>query len=317
MSCTTLYLTRGANNRLFAAAEKYGEVVWISPEQVRAHLSDRHRELRPVESLAAWRASTFCRGVYLDPLLRVFRCYLCYGTYQLAHNAEAIRRALRGAAWQGWDATYADAAVEEVVAIASGADPVCPLTAPSLEGLGQALAQPVLDRGDLDEAGWSIRYHAEEQYEEDWLSSPLVLTGVGADGRSQDWVFKREELAGWLLCGPKLFEALLQFSPVPPIQEHSVTQGAVIDLPERRLRWWTGERLPVGWVEAVRAAWPGWQVEREPDLYPGQLARAGRDPAPWCLTPAELGGLAGALGRAEGWPRVWPRRAIDYRFREE
>lgn len=70
--------------------------------------------------------------------------------------------------------------------------------------------------------------------------------------------------------------------------EDTVHAGAVIDLPSRRLRYWTTESVPPQLVAKVAAAWPGWTVERLPLGFIGHLAATGRDGEDLFMTNAEL-----------------------------
>ncbi|MGP4027110.1 hypothetical protein [Actinomadura sp. 3N407] len=76
--------------------------------------------------------------------------------------------------------------------------------------------------------------------------------------------------------GQSLVAALSAHPPYPLVHETLVASGAVIDLPARRLRYWTPHSVPPRLLADLTAAWPGWSVERLPLGYTGHVAVTGR-----------------------------------------
>ncbi|WP_157429491.1 hypothetical protein [Actinomadura oligospora] len=115
-----------------------------------------------------------------------------------------------------------------------------------------------------------------------------LVSVIGADATLTHWQLSDTIVPLLAHQGESLPGTLAAGAPFPLAAEDAVTDGAVIDLPTRRLRYWTADTVSPGLAARVEAAWPAWKVERLAWGHLGHLAAIGQQPDGLSMTDAEL-----------------------------
>jgi hypothetical protein len=97
-----------------------------------------------------------------------------------------------------------------------------------------------------------------------------------------------EVLLPWLLHGERLLGALAPVVPQFLPYEEDCNAGVIIDCPARCIRHWSSLAVPPALLAGVRAAWPGWTVERLRYGFAGHLAATGRRDPELLIPDVEL-----------------------------
>ncbi|MEU6750552.1 hypothetical protein ABZ914_30425 [Spirillospora sp. NPDC046719] len=237
--------------------------------------------------------SWFCRGVVLDLVTHRYRFFGCdLQTLQpgVSYLESTAVRVASAPGWSGWDVGYAWSGREGLVEVVSEARPAV-VTPAETEGTP-------LDAALTSRDGWFVDWDPIEReisvlYHEtiaDWFApATAVMSVIGSNDTVMDYQLAVNDIAPFLAHhGASLAASLLARAPYPMPAEETVHAGAVVDLPSRRLRYWTTESVPPQLVAKVAAAWPGWTVERLPLGFIGHLAATGRDDEDLFMTNAEL-----------------------------
>jgi hypothetical protein len=281
MGCWTAYLLRDDDGSVGFAWRKYGAWLITDADHRTDLVSWIRREGTALDDEPSRLLGPgYCQGVALDLPGRRYRCFGCAST--IRRNEAADRRVRAAPAWAGWDAGLARGGREElgeVIPAARAAIEPYPLADHSLSDL-------LLGGRDR----WFVSWDAErfeigvldDPASADWVEQGCgLITVVTSDLRVLDYrVTSRhsdaDELLPWLTHGPPLVDALLALAPFPVAWEYQVDAGALIDLDRRVLRYWSRRFVPARLLAAVRAAWPGWSLERLPYGHAEQLALTGR-----------------------------------------
>jgi len=303
MSCSTAYLLRDEDGSCRFAAQKYG--TWLITEaDTWADLVAwiRRDGIALTGESTRFLGGVYCRGVALDLPGRRYRFYSCNPTTR--HNEAADRRVRAAPVWAGWDAGLARGGREELGEMIPAARHVIEPyhVAPS------PLADLLLDDRDRWFVGWDAEALEiavlDDPASADWAAASCdLVTVVTPDLRLLDYRIATrysdsDTLLAWLGHGPVLVDALLAQAPFPLPWEQLVDAGALIDLDRRAVRYWSRRSISAGLLAAVRAAWPGWPVERLPYGHAEQLALTGR-PDPEALDHGSLDGTTDAA--LAGW----------------
>ena len=270
MSCTTLYAVRQPDGWTFST-QKYGLVDLSSPDAVHGLLGQTTR----VMTTGGW----LCRGLLVDATQKLARFHSCH--HELNHpTSRAWERSVQDAvAWAGWDVRFAWGGNDELAERLGESAP--PLAVAS--EVHCATIHPRHCR--YSAATHQLDYDEEPVLTATFSERPAMVTVVSADGRGRHHaVLATWESAQELLgMGPGLAD-VVSGSPVwPTIEEdQSGGWGMLIDQQRRELGFW-GIRCTPGQVAALAKQHPDWTVTRLVEGYAAQLARAGADPAPWCV----------------------------------
>lgn len=292
MSCSTAYLVRDVDGLWRVRWAKYGRWNLLDARDREAVLQATRERSTPLDSLSGppWLSGWACCGVLLDVVARRLRFYGCGLRSGEIENLE--RRVARAPAWADWDVAYALGGREDFAELvpeaASQTEPE-PFVQPSLDQLTGALVE--WDEGFVD---WD-RERLRLRYRWAWWSNLGGLLSVideGLDVLDYGFVhpFSSPVVMPWLLHGERLLDALGPVVPHALPHEREFDDGVIIDCSARCIRCWSGAAIPPRLLASVRAAWPGWTLERLRFGYAGHLAATGRrDPealVPYAELPA-------------------------------
>ncbi|MEL5958863.1 hypothetical protein AADR41_29545 [Streptomyces sp. CLV115] len=290
MGCWTVYALRAEDGTSWVHGEKWG--MW--------DLTDATDRVRLVETVL--RGGTrvgdghdrglggirFCRGVGLDLVARRYRYYSCDPPDVHYLDCDVRRRAM-APDWDGWDVEYAWGGREDFADMVAGKPVFTEVeTGPALPD-----AVPFTSREDWfvgwDPVEWRILVLHSEIIADLVAPAEAVVSLIRSDRTVLDHQLAIREVVPWLAWhGESLTETLPAHAPYPMPMEGTVEAGVVIDLPARRLRYWTTKPVPPRLAARTAATWPGWRVERLPFGFVGHLAATGRDDPDLLLTDTEL-----------------------------
>ncbi|MEU5646657.1 hypothetical protein [Streptomyces milbemycinicus] len=291
MGCWTAYALRAEDGTRWVMGEKWG--IWdLSGAADRVRLVEA--VLRGGTRVGDGRArgllgGAFCRGAALDLVARRYRYYSCDPPDAHYLDCHARRRAT-ASDWDGWDVEYAWGGRDDFADMVAGDEPVFTevQTDPALPD-----GAPLTSREDWfvgwDPGEWRISVLHSEIIADLLAPAEAVVSLIRADHTVLDHQLTIREVVPWLARhGESLTETLPAYAPYPMPLEGTVNAGVVVDLPARRLRYWTTEPVPPRLTARTAAAWPGWRVERLPFGFVGHLAATGRDDPDLLLTDTEL-----------------------------
>ncbi|MER5968880.1 hypothetical protein ABT112_03880 [Streptomyces sp. NPDC002055] len=291
MGCWTAYALRAEDGTSWIMREKWG----------RWDLTDATDRMRLVESVL--RGGTrvgdgrarvlldgpFCCGAALDLVAHRYRYYGCDPPDAHYLDCHARRRA-SASDWDGWDVEYAWGGRDDLADMVAGAEPAATEaeTGPDL-----CDAVPLTSREGWfvgwDPGAWRISVLHSEIIADFLAPAEAVVSLIRADHTVLDHQLTLREVVPWLARhGESLTGTLPAHAPYPMPMEETVNAGVVVDVPARRLRYWTTEPVPSRLTARTAAAWPGWRVERLPLGFVGHLAATGRTGADLLLTDSEL-----------------------------
>jgi hypothetical protein len=190
-------------------------------------------------------------------------------------------------------------------------------------GVAQALGQDSASLLHDNLMEWTTYAEVEIRApaEDPWIAT--VLTVRWEDGKVSDYTLGYEP-QGYLTFGPDLL-AILRGSATGALPRENGDAkdgppmgGAYADVPARVLWVWQDSTRHPAFVEHLRTAWPGWQVEELIDGLAQQVALTGRDPA---LVAAprdqEIAELLGEVTWGDDWdPGALVQRTISPTERE-
>ncbi|MBO2458220.1 hypothetical protein [Actinomadura violacea] len=237
--------------------------------------------------------SWFCRGVVLDFVGHRYRFFGCgLQTLQpgVSYLESTAARLASAPGWSGWDVGYAWSGREALVEMVPEARPAVVTPA--------ATEATPLDAALTSRDGWFVDWNPGEReisvlYHEtiaDWFApATAVVSVIGSDDIVMDYQLAVNDIVPFLAHhDASLTASLLARAPYPMPAEQTVNAGAIVDLPSRRLRYWTTESVPPQLAAKVAAAWPDWIVERLPHGFIGHLAATSRNNEDLIMTDAEL-----------------------------
>ncbi|MFG3256693.1 hypothetical protein [Streptomyces sp. NPDC048172] len=285
MGCWTAFLVRLEDGSSWELDEKYGR--WhLTGADDRAGLVERVlTDGRPVDG--APKTARSCQGLAVDLATRRYRFYSCALNVPRAGVSHRESMALHLAAepgWEDWDVAYAWGGDEELCRLIVPGLP--PRPAEAGEGAeAEAAAQvPAVEVNLASREYWFVDWTPDDRritVRHDELIADLfahatcLISVVAADATLTHWQLVNSVVPLLAHQGEALPRTLAASAPFPLAAEDAVTDGAVIDLRERRLRYWTTDPVPPGLVARVGAVWPGWQVERLAWGHLGHLAAIG------------------------------------------
>lgn len=294
MGCWTAYALRAEDGTSWVMGEKWG--MWdLADATDRVGLVEAVlRGGMRVDDAGArdFLDGVFCRGAALDLVARRYRYYGCGqpGVHYLDCHA---RRRATASDWDGWDVEYAWGGCDDFADLVAETELV--FTEIELPGPTLPDAVPLTSREDWfvgwDPDEWRISVLHSEIIADLVAPAAAVVSLIGADHTVLDYHLNILKVGPWLAWyGESLAEMLPAHAPYPMPMEETVKAGVVIDLPARRLRYWTTDFVPPSLTARMAAVWLGWRVERLPLGYVGHLAATGRhNPDPdLLLTYAEL-----------------------------
>ncbi|MEU9841752.1 hypothetical protein AB0C69_21280 [Actinomadura sp. NPDC048032] len=286
MGCWTAYLVRLEDGSHWELDEKYGR--WhLTGADDRSGLVERIRaDGRNVDGAPNMARS--CQGIALDLTTRRYRFYGCALTMPPAGASHRESMALRQAAtpgWEDWDVAYAWGGDEELRRLLYPGLPPEPARAEAVEVNPAARDYWFVD-WDPDTRQITVRHH--ELIADALADASCLVSVIEADAALTHWQLSNTIVPLLAHHGESLLGALAAEAPFPLAAEDAVTDGAVIDLRARRLRYWTTATVPTGLVARVGETWPGWKVERLAWGHRGHLAAIGRHPDGLSMTDAEL-----------------------------
>ncbi|MEV0661437.1 hypothetical protein ACIBI3_06385 [Actinomadura luteofluorescens] len=181
-----------------------------------------------------------CQGIALDLATRRYRFYSCALNMPSAGVSHRESMALRQAATPGWE--------NWDVAYAWGGD----------------------------EELLTIRH--DELIADVFARATCLVSVIADDATLTHWQLSNTIVPLLAHHGESLPGTLAASAPFPLAAEDAVTDGVVIDLRARRLRYWTTDTASPGLIARMEATWPGWNVERLPWGHLGHLAATGQPP---------------------------------------
>ncbi|MEV3920865.1 hypothetical protein [Actinomadura coerulea] len=286
MGCWTACLVRLEDGSHWELDEKYGR--WhLTGADDRSRLVERVRaDGRPVHE--APNTTRSCQGIALDLTTRRYRFYGCALTMPDAGVSHRESMTLRQAAtpgWEDWDVAYAWGGDEELRRLVFPGLPPEPAMAEAVE-VNPASRDYWFVDWDPDARQITVRHH--ELIADAFAHASCLVSVIAADATLTHWQLSNTIVPLLAHHGESLLGTLAADAPFPLAAEDAVTDGAVIDLRARRLRYWTTDTVPPGLVARVEATWPGWEVERLAWGHLGHLAAIGRHPDGLSMTDAEL-----------------------------
>ncbi|MEU6780144.1 hypothetical protein ABZ912_13135 [Nonomuraea angiospora] len=280
MGCWTGYLLHDADGTCWYEVRKWGDWLITDSSALTEVVTSIRRDGIQIENVTPGDLDgACCRGVALNIPTRRYRCYPCRTSVP---GNEVIDREVRTApVWANWDAGLAWGGREELVEVVPEAERLVwpyDVVVPPPERV------PIASR-----KGWFVtfdtdRFELEVLHDEssaDWyLQGNHLISVVGTDLTVRDYRIdctweRTDTLLPWLVHGQRLIDSLWAEDPFPVPLEENVLSGAVVDLARRELRYWTDMFVPSRLLTQLRAAWPGWQVERLPYGMAGHLAITG------------------------------------------
>lgn len=276
MSCWTAYLVREADGS-----------AWIVGDSGRGHaitdVADRDDTLARIrrhghprelaQTSDGYVGGAFCFGALIDFVARRYRHYPCYG--ERAPLDQVDQEIKASPAWEGWDAGIAMGGREELgELLPEAARIIQPFDV--LDDAHQPMT--LYPRDDWFVAWDPIRFALEVRHSAYWVSpfsSIDVVTTIGTDGTTRDFrVVGRDTtplhpiLVG-LRSGPDALDALCSAAPHPaPTEDETVAHTVVIDHPRSIIHHSPTAFAPARLLDAVRSAWPGWQLRILPTNQP-------------------------------------------------
>ncbi|GAA2065411.1 hypothetical protein GCM10009801_10720 [Streptomyces albiaxialis] len=286
MGCWTSYLVRLDDGSAWESDEKYGR--WhLAGAEDRAGLMARVlSDGRPVGG--APHTARSCQGIALDLVTRRYRFYGCASDVPRAGASHRESMALHLAAtpgWEDWDVAYAWGGDEELRRLLFPGLPPEPARAQAVEVNPASRDYWFVDWAP-DDRRITVRH--DELIADAFADATSLVSLITADAALTHWQLTDPVVPLLAHHGESLLRTLTAGAPFPLAAEDAVTDGAVIDLRTRRLRYWTAETASPGLVARVGAAWPGWRVERLPWGHLGHLAAIGQHPDGLSMTDAEL-----------------------------
>lgn len=280
MGCWTAYALRAEDGTNWVMGKKWG--MWdLTDATDRAGLVEAVlRGGTRVDDAGArdFLDGVFCRGAALDLVTRRYRYYGCDqpGVHYLDCHA---RRRATAPDWDGWDVQYAWGGCGGFADLVAETELIS--TESEQPGPTPPDAVPLTPREDWyvgwDPDEWRISVLDSEFIADFIAPAAAVVSLIGADHTVLDYHLNILDVVPWLArYGESLAERLPTLAPYPMPLEDTVKAGVVIDLPARRLRYWTTDCVPPRLTARTAAAWPGWRVERLPLGYVGHLAATGR-----------------------------------------
>jgi hypothetical protein len=239
----------------------------------------------------------YCQGVAIDLRARVFRAFPCP---LRGHHKGSLDLRLRTApVWSGWDAGFAWGGREELAEVVPGARRVI---APYELEVRPLAELPLGDRDQWFSAWNADRFELvvhDDVASADWYDSydgRDLVSVITTDLRVLDYRLLPDTTGSWtdtvlpwLVHGPPLVDTLRGQAPYPfPSDEEFTGAGLIIDLDQRVLRYWTNDYIPVRLLADIRAAWPGWDLQRLRYGFAEHLAVTGRRDPDGLATPQEV-----------------------------
>ncbi|MEV5600709.1 hypothetical protein AB0L33_04575 [Streptomyces sp. NPDC052299] len=286
MGCWTAYLVRFEDGSVRESEEKYGR--WhLAGAEDRASLVKRVLgEGRPVIGDPGTARS--CQGIALDLATRRYRFYSCALSMPRAGAAHRESMALHLAGspgWAGWDVAHAWGGDEELRSLVLPAPPPRPVE--------DNPAEVCLASRDYWFVGWdpegrTITVRHDESIADTLAGATCLVSVIDDDATLKHWQLNNTIAPLLAHQGEPMIRALAAEPPYPLASEGAVTDGAVIDVRARRLRYWTPDIVPPPCLARMRETWPGWEIERLPWGHLGHLAAIGERPGELSMTDAEL-----------------------------
>lgn len=279
MSCSTAYLVRDVDGVWRVRWQKYGRWCLLDPSDRDVVLEMMRERSTPLSLLSGppWLSGWLCRGVLLDMVERRLRFYGCGAGSRYSETIE--RRIARSPTWDGWDVAYAWGGREdfaELVPEAAAQIEPEPYEQRPLDELADAL----LEWEDDSLVAWDRQSQSLRYRWAWWPNFGGLLSVIDERLDVLDFGFAYQPsnpvLLPWLLHGEPLLDALAPMTPHALQHERQFDDGVIIDSPARCIRYWSGAAIPPPLLASVRAAWPGWSLERLRFGYAGHLAATGR-----------------------------------------
>jgi hypothetical protein len=267
VSCRTAYLVRVEDGSIRMATAKYG--AWLLKDRaaldhVLAHVRDCGAPLDNIGDGAF--DGVHCQGAALDLPARRFRCFPCSSDLV---RLDDLDRTIRAAdVWMDWDAGIAVGGREELAAMLPEAArvvqpyDVLDSDAPSLRTVPRddkwfvrwdPAAFKLIVRHDWNIANWDTQdFDLVTVIGPDLTGLHFRLVAVDTD--------PIHPLLIWLRHGPTVVDALVAEAPFPPAYEENIRTGVVVDRSREVIEYRLTHLVPARLLEAVRAAWPGWQL---------------------------------------------------------
>ncbi|MEU8306305.1 hypothetical protein AB0C84_22385 [Actinomadura sp. NPDC048955] len=286
MGCWTAYLLRLDDGSHREMDEKYGR--WhLTGADDRADLVKRIlTDGRPVDG--APKTARSCQGIALDLPTRRYRFYSCALNMPSAGVSHRESMALRLAAtpgWEGWDVAHAWGGDDELRRLLF---PGLPPEPAKTEAVEMNLASRDYWFVDWDPDAHQITVRHDELIADAFAHATCLISVITADATLTHWQLTNTIAPLLAHHGESLPTTLAASAPFPLAAEDAVTDGAVIDLPARRLRYWTTDTIPPGLIAQMETTWPGWKVERLAWGHLGHLAAIGHHPDGLSMTDTEL-----------------------------
>ncbi|TXS04784.1 hypothetical protein EAO73_13640 [Streptomyces sp. col6] len=286
MGCWSAYLVRLEDGSVRELYEKYGR--WhLAGAEDRASLVKRVLgEGRPV--IGDPETARSCQGIALDLATRRYRFYSCALRMPCAGAAHRESMALHLAGspgWEGWDVAHAWGGDEELRRVVLPGPPPGPVEDSPVE----------IDVASRDYwfVGWdpearTITVRHDKSIADTFAGATCLVSVIDDDTALAHWQLNNTVAPLLAHQGETVVCALAAEPPYPLAAEDAVSNGAVIDVRRRRLRYWTADVVPPVCLAQMRATWPGWQVERLSWGHLGHLAAIGEHSGELSMTDAEL-----------------------------
>ncbi|MEU9205204.1 hypothetical protein [Streptomyces sp. NPDC048332] len=286
MGCWTAYLIRLEDGSAWELDDKYGP--W--------HLTGADERVRLVERVLAQGrriteapvAARACRGIALDLATRRYRFYSCALDMPRAGANHRESMALHQSAlpgWEDWDVAHAWGGDEELRRLLHPGPPPGPADVPAVEVYPASRDYWFID---WEPEARRITVRHDELIADSFAGAKSLVSIISADATLTHWQLSNPVAPLLAHHGESLPGTLAAEPPFPLAAEEAVTDGVVIDLPARQLRYWTADTVSPGLVARMARAWPGWTVERLAWGHLGHLAAVGQHPEGLSMTDAEL-----------------------------
>ncbi|MFG2092277.1 hypothetical protein [Streptomyces sp. NPDC048612] len=319
MGCWTAYTVRLEDGSSWELDEKYGRWHLTGTDGPAGLVKRVLTDGRPVDG--APNTARSCRGIALDLATRRYRFYSCALDMPRAGVSHRESMSLHQAAtpgWEGWGVAYAWGGDEELRRLLF---PGLPPEPAKTEAVEVNLASRDYWFVDWASDTRQITVRHDELIADTFAHATCLVSVITADATLTHWQLSNTIVPLLAHHGESLPSTLAASAPFPLAAEDAVTDGAVIDLRARRLRYWTTDTVSPGLVARVGATWPGWKVERLAWGHLGHLAAIGQHPDGLSMTDAELreagwdDELITIRNRARDTLRTEPRRLLSPRVR--